>query len=61
MAHEVVLLEPNVLTTENICSFKLVLLGDSMVGKSSLVLRLVKDQFYDYIESTIGGMYFYSL
>lgn len=36
-------------------SFKLVLLGESAVGKSSLVLRFVKDQFDDYRESTIGG------
>jgi Ras-related protein Rab-5C len=35
---------------------KLVLLGESAVGKSSLVLRFVKDQFDDYRESTIGGM-----
>jgi len=36
-------------------SFKLVLLGESSVGKSSLVLRFVKDQFDDFRESTIGG------
>ncbi|KAG6878165.1 hypothetical protein C0993_011238 [Termitomyces sp. T159_Od127] len=35
--------------------FKLVLLGESAVGKSSLVLRFVKDQFDDYRESTIGA------
>lgn len=35
--------------------FKLVLLGDSAVGKSSLVLRFVKGQFFEYQESTIGG------
>jgi small GTP-binding protein len=35
--------------------FKLVLLGDSAVGKSSLVLRFVKKQFFEYQESTIGG------
>ena len=37
--------------------FKLVLLGDSAVGKSSLVLRFVRGQFFDYQESTIGGPY----
>jgi len=39
-----------------ICQFKLVLLGESAVGKSSLVLRFVKGQFHEYQESTIGGM-----
>ncbi|KAL9932510.1 hypothetical protein V8E36_008627 [Tilletia maclaganii] len=37
--------------------FKLVLLGESAVGKSSLVLRYVKDQFDDYRESTIGAAF----
>ena len=41
-----------------ICQFKLVLLGESAVGKSSLVLRFVKGQFHEYQESTIGGEYF---
>ena len=40
-----------------ICQFKLVLLGESAVGKSSLVLRFVKGQFHEFQESTIGGMY----
>lgn len=39
------------------CQFKLVLLGESAVGKSSLVLRFVKGQFHEYQESTIGGIY----
>jgi len=33
------------------------LLGESAVGKSSLVLRFVKDQFDDYRESTIGAAF----
>jgi len=37
--------------------FKLVLLGDSAVGKSSLVLRFVKKQFFEYQESTIGAAF----
>jgi len=37
--------------------FKLVLLGDSAVGKSSLVLRFVKGQFHEYQESTIGAAF----
>lgn len=40
-----------------ICQFKLVLLGESAVGKSSLVLRFVKGQFHEFQESTIGGEY----
>lgn len=40
-----------------ICQFKLVLLGESAVGKSSLVLRFVKGQFHEFQESTIGGTY----
>lgn len=39
------------------CQFKLVLLGESAVGKSSLVLRFVKGQFHEYQESTIGGKF----
>lgn len=39
-----------------VCQFKLVLLGESAVGKSSLVLRFVKGQFHEYQESTIGGL-----
>ncbi|KAJ9586592.1 hypothetical protein L9F63_028365, partial [Diploptera punctata] len=41
-------------THGKICQFKLVLLGESAVGKSSLVLRFVKGQFHEYQESTIG-------
>ncbi|CAJ0921612.1 unnamed protein product [Ranitomeya imitator] len=39
-----------------ICQFKLVLLGESAVGKSSLVLRFVKGQFHEFQESTIGDL-----
>lgn len=42
-------------TGNKICQFKLVLLGESAVGKSSLVLRFVKGQFHEFQESTIGG------
>ena len=37
--------------------FKLVLLGESAVGKSSLALRFVKGQFHEYQESTIGAAF----
>lgn len=48
---------PNGAAQGKICQFKLVLLGESAVGKSSLVLRFVKGQFHEYQESTIGGKY----
>jgi len=40
-----------------LCQFKLVLLGESSVGKSSLVLRFVKGQFHEFQESTIGAAF----
>lgn len=48
---------PNGANQGKICQFKLVLLGESAVGKSSLVLRFVKGQFHEYQESTIGGKF----
>lgn len=37
--------------------YKIVLLGESAVGKSSVVLRLTKNQFKDNDESTIGAAF----
>ncbi|KAL5537715.1 hypothetical protein UlMin_043519 [Ulmus minor] len=37
---------------------KLVLVGDMGTGKTSLVLRFVKGQFYDHQEPTIGAAFF---
>lgn len=48
---------PNGQAQGKICQFKLVLLGESAVGKSSLVLRFVKGQFHEYQESTIGAAF----
>lgn len=48
---------PNGAAQNKICQFKLVLLGESAVGKSSLVLRFVKGQFHEYQESTIGAAF----
>jgi small GTP-binding protein len=39
-------------------SFKLVLLGDASVGKSSLALQFIKRQFNNYQEATIGASFF---
>jgi GTPase SAR1 family protein len=43
------------MTSPKVLQAKLVLLGESAVGKSSLVIRFVKGQFLDFQESTIGG------
>ncbi|KAH8352029.1 hypothetical protein KR084_001377 [Drosophila pseudotakahashii] len=48
---------PNGTSQNKSCQFKLVLLGESAVGKSSLVLRFVKGQFHEYQESTIGAAF----
>ncbi|CAD2222315.1 Rab family, other [Angomonas deanei] len=40
-------------------SAKIVLLGDSAVGKSSLALRFVKEEFHPNQETTIGGAYLF--
>ena len=38
-----------------VISFKVVLLGDTSVGKSCLVVRFCRGEFFDYQEPTIGG------
>ncbi|CAE8607299.1 unnamed protein product, partial [Polarella glacialis] len=37
--------------------FKLVLLGDASVGKSCLVVRFAKGEFFEYQEPTIGAAF----
>jgi len=39
-------------------NFKLVLLGDAAVGKSSSVERFVKDEFFEFQQPTIGAAFF---
>jgi GTPase SAR1 family protein len=39
--------------------FKLVLLGDTAVGKSCLVVRFVRDEFFEFQEPTIGGKQYF--
>ena len=43
------------MSANRVCHFKLVLLGDSAVGKSCLVVRFVRDEFFEFQEPTIGG------
>lgn len=43
--------------SQRVCHFKLVLLGDTAVGKSCLVVRFVRDEFFDFQEPTIGGKF----
>lgn len=45
------------MTDSRFASFKLVLLGESAVGKSSIVHRFVKNTFDDMRESTIGAAF----
>ena len=49
------------MSANRVCHFKLVLLGDSAVGKSCLVVRFVRDEFFEFQEPTIGGKKFYSV
>jgi small GTP-binding protein len=41
----------------SVVSHKLVLLGDSNVGKSCLVVRFARGEYYDYQEATIGAAF----
>lgn len=43
--------------SERFAQFKLVLLGESAVGKSSLVNRFAKDRFDEFRQSTIGAAF----
>ncbi len=45
------------MAANRVCHFKLVLLGDSAVGKSCLVVRFVRDEFFEFQEPTIGGKF----
>ncbi|XP_078458142.1 ras-related protein Rab-5C-like isoform X2 [Lampetra planeri] len=50
-------LTPQPASTRRALQFKLVLLGREQVGKSSLVVRYVLDQFTDNLQSTIGAAF----
>merc|ERR1712100_242591 len=39
------------------CHYKLVLLGNTAVGKSCLVVRFVRDEFFEFQEPTIGAAF----
>ena len=36
------------------CSFKIIVVGDSGVGKSSITLKATKNEFHDCYNSTVG-------
>jgi len=42
---------------KKVLSYKLVLLGDTAVGKSSSVERFVKDEFFEFQQPTIGAAF----
>ncbi len=39
-------------------NYKIVIIGDSGVGKTSFMYRLIKDTYYEITNSTIGAAYF---
>ena len=45
----------------NNISCKVVLVGDTGVGKTSIIDRYVKNEFYDEVESTISSTYSYKI
>jgi len=45
------------MTTTKTLNFKLVLLGDAAVGKSSCVERFVKNEFFEFQQPTIGAAF----
>lgn len=45
------------MASQRVCHFKLVLLGDTAVGKSCLVVRFVRDEFFEFQEPTIGAAF----
>jgi len=45
------------MSSSRIHHFKLVLLGDTAVGKSCLVVRFVRDEFFEFQEPTIGAAF----
>lgn len=55
--HDVATMAAPPTTTGMVSSRKLVLLGESAVGKSSLALRFCRNVFDDYRESTIGAAF----
>ena len=47
--------------SNNNISCKVVLVGDTGVGKTSIIDRYVKNEFYDEVESTISSTYSYKI
>ena len=41
----------------SLCGMKVVLLGDSSVGKTSVALRFIQEEFHPFLESTVGASF----
>eukprot|EP00618_Florenciella_parvula_P019807 CAMPEP_0119517304 /NCGR_PEP_ID=MMETSP1344-20130328/34234_1 /TAXON_ID=236787 /ORGANISM="Florenciella parvula, Strain CCMP2471" /LENGTH=204 /DNA_ID=CAMNT_0007554881 /DNA_START=18 /DNA_END=632 /DNA_ORIENTATION=- len=50
-------MQANIHSAARSFQFKLVLLGDTAVGKSCLVVRFVRDEFFEFQEPTIGAAF----
>ena len=48
----------NLQPSNNLVSYKIVILGQTSVGKSSIVTRFIHDRFGEFQESTIGAAFF---
>ena len=51
-------MENNITHKRSIDTYKVVILGDSSVGKSSIINRYINKVFNDYNEPTIGAAFF---
>eukprot|EP01091_Cochliopodium_minus_P018754 TRINITY_DN7687_c0_g1_i1.p1 TRINITY_DN7687_c0_g1~~TRINITY_DN7687_c0_g1_i1.p1 ORF type:complete len:177 (-),score=26.81 TRINITY_DN7687_c0_g1_i1:99-629(-) len=45
------------MTTENLSNCKMAILGDSNVGKTSIAIRFVKNEYYPSLDGTIGASF----
>ena len=50
--------DTNMANPEELQTFKIVIIGDSNIGKTSLAYRLCTGKFYEKLETTIGVDFF---